>query len=59
MNRIENWWRHCGCYDREQASGIPYTPELSENYLQATDDWWDTLSDKAKRKVFEEFFSED
>lgn len=60
MNRIESWWRHNGIWDREQASGI-----LVENfdgetelYLDATDDWWDGLSDSEKREVYEEFFEE-
>lgn len=60
MNRIESWWRHNGIWDREQASGI-----LVENfdgetdiYLDATDDWWDGLTDSEKREVYEEFFEE-
>lgn len=60
MNQIEHWWKHNGIWDREQASGI-----LVENYdgewaiyLSATDNWWDNLTDKQKRKVYEDFFSE-
>ena len=60
MNRIENWWRHNGIWDREQASGI-----LVENfdgetqiYLDTTDDWWDSLTDKQKLEVYNEFFEE-
>ena len=60
MNQIENWWKHNGIWDREQASGI-----LVENYdgewaiyLSATDDWWDNLTDDQKREVYEDFFSE-
>lgn len=56
---IENWWRHNGCYDREQASGIPYVKGHTTIYLQLTDAWWDRLTDKEKAKVYEEFFSED
>lgn len=56
MYIIENWWRHNGCYDREQASGIPYNKE--DNYLQITDDWWDGLTDEEKKDVYEDFFSE-
>ena len=57
---IETWWRHNGIWDREQASGI-----LVENfdgetdlYLDATDDWWDELSDREKLEVYNEFFDE-
>lgn len=57
---VEGWWRHNGIWDREQASGI-----LVENfdgetqlYLDATDDWWDNLTDSEKREVYEEFFEE-
>jgi hypothetical protein len=57
---IESWWRHNGIWDREQASGI-----LVENfdgerelYLDATDDWWDELSDREKLEVYNEFFEE-
>jgi hypothetical protein len=57
---IEDWWRHNGIWDREQASGI-----LVENYdgetalyLESTDDWWDDLTDIQKQQVYEEFFEE-
>jgi hypothetical protein len=60
MNIIESWWRHNGIWDREQASGI-----LVENYdgetalyLESTDAWWDSLSDKQKQEVYEDFFNE-
>lgn len=60
MNTIENWWRHNGIWDREQASGI-----LVENfdgetaiYLDATDDWWENLTDEQKLEVYNEFFEE-
>jgi hypothetical protein len=57
---IESWWRHNGCWDREQASGIPYEDFDGEVgiYLQVTDDWWDGLSDKEKLDVYNEFFDE-
>ena len=62
MNTIENWWRHNGCYDREQASGIPYIrngkKEPIGDYLESTDDWWDSLTDKQKLEVYNEFFEE-
>ena len=54
---IENWWKHNGCYDREQASGIPYEGNVSF-YLHATDVWWEGLSDEEKQNVYNEFFSE-
>lgn len=57
MYRIENWWRHNGIFDREQASGIQYQGH-EEDYLQITDDWWDGLTDEEKKDVYEDFFSE-
>lgn len=60
---VENWWKHTGCYDREQASGFPYIrngkKEPIGDYLAKTDVWWLTLTDDEKIKVYEEFFSED
>ena len=32
---VEDWWRHNGNFDREQASGMPYNND--DNYLQKTD----------------------
>lgn len=58
MNIIENWWRHNGALDREQASGIPYNWESLCEYLNKTDDWWDGLSDDEKKEVYENFFDE-
>ena len=57
MRRIEDWWRHNGIADRIQASGIYCRWDIPK-YLQITDDWWNGLSDKEKRKVYEEFFDE-
>ena len=60
MNIIESWWRHNGIWDRQDASGIlveDYDGETSL-YLESTDDWWDSLSDKQKQEVYEDFFSE-
>ena len=57
MNIIESWWRHAGIWDREQTSGIlveNYDGE-TQIYLASTDDWWDSLSDKQKQDVYEEF----
>ena len=58
MNVIESWWRHNGVWDRQQASGY-----LVENYdgetalyLEATDEWWESLSPEQKKQVYEEFF---
>ena len=53
---IESWWRHNGCWDREQASGIPYCAE--DNYLSITDAWWETLTDEEKEQVFNDFFED-
>lgn len=57
MQIIEDWWRHNGVWDREQASGIKYNHELSE-YLTITDNWWDGLSDDEKKEIYEDFFNE-
>lgn len=57
---IEDWWRHNGIWDREQASGIlveNYDGE-TEFYLESTDDWWDGLTDEEKLEVYNEFFDE-
>ena len=58
---IEDWWRHQGIWDREQASGI-----LVENfdgetalYLDATDRWWNNLNNAQKQKVYNNFFTEE
>lgn len=62
MYQIENWWKHNGCYDREQASGILYIrngkKEPMGEYLAKTDDWWNGLTDEEKKEVYEDFFSE-
>lgn len=54
---IEIWWKHNGCYDREQASGIPYNCSVSD-YLNKTEDWWESLSDREKLDVYLDFFEE-
>lgn len=56
MYQIEDWWRHNGCWDREQASGIPYNGD--DDYLSITDNWWTSMADNEKRQVFEEFFED-
>ena len=53
---IESWWRHNGCWDREQASGIPYNRE--DDYLSITDNWWNSLTDGEKLQVFIDFFED-
>lgn len=58
---IEDWWRHLGIWDRQQASGYLYENYDGETqiYLEATDEWWESLSGAQKRDVFMEFFSEE
>ena len=55
-SELEDWWRHNGCYDRAQASGIPYTGQ--DDYLSLTDKWWEKQDDDKRLAVFKEFFSE-
>ena len=57
MPKIESWWRHLGCYDREQASGLPYEPENASTYLDYTDNWWKRQSDEQKKEIFTTFFT--
>ena len=57
MYNIEDWWRHNGIHDRFQASGIEMCNDGCE-YLRKTDDWWESLSDDERVKVFEDFFAE-
>lgn len=58
MYIIESWWRHQGALDREQASGIKYDWTNLAEYLDKTDEWWDSLTDKEKQEVYNEFFEE-
>ena len=51
---LDEWWRHNGISDRQQASGLP----VDENYLTTTDNWWDNLSHDEKDAVYNEFFEE-
>ena len=53
---VEDWWRHNGSSDREQASGMSY--KGVDNYLQKTDEWWESLSDEAKIQIYNDFFDE-
>ena len=55
-SQVEDWWRHNGCWEREQASGIPYNEE--DEYLSITDRWWASLTDKEKEQVFIDFFED-
>ena len=59
---IDRWWRHLGRWDREQATDGRYLLENFDGetqlYLEATDNWWEELTDDEKREVYEEFFNE-
>jgi hypothetical protein len=55
-HNVEDWWRHNGGFDREQASGIPYNGD--DNYLQKTDEWWESLTDEAKMQIYNDYFAE-
>lgn len=58
---IEDWWRHNGLWDRQEASGIlleNYDGE-TEIYLDATDRWWENLTDAEKQEVYDRFFTEE
>ena len=55
---IEDWWRHLGCYDREQASGKPYVNGHIQIYLELTDNWWKSLTEEQTLDVYNEFFGE-
>lgn len=58
---IEDWWRHLGCYDREEVSGIVYDNSDSTkvgDFLTATDDWWDNLSYSQREEVYNDFFDD-
>lgn len=55
---IEDWWRHLGCYDREQVSGEPYVKGHIQIYLELTDYWWGSLTNEKKKEIYEEFFNE-
>jgi len=60
---IEDWWRHNGCYDREQASSIPYDVDCTilevADYYNETDNWWERLTDSEKQEIYNQFFSEE
>lgn len=60
---VEMWWNHNGCYDREQASDIPYIrngkKEPIGEYLAKTDEWWQSLSLAERKQVYYEFFNEE
>lgn len=60
ITNINEWWRHNGVWDRQQASGILFENFDGETaiYLQVTDDWWDDLSVEEKFNVYREFFEE-
>ena len=56
---IENWWRHNGIFDRQDASQIPYFGNNVEEYLKKTDEWWESLTDGQKNQIYYEFFNEE
>jgi hypothetical protein len=56
-HNIENWWKHNGSFDREQASGIPYNGDVA-NHLRLTDEWWESLSDEDKIRIYDDYFAE-
>lgn len=60
---IEDWWKHLGCYDREEVSHIPYATwegveKDVQDYLIETDDWWNNLSYSQRAEVYNDFFDE-
>ena len=60
LYELDDWWRHNGIWDREQASGIlveDFDGE-TEMYLEHTDYWWDELTTAQKLQVYEDFFEE-
>lgn len=59
-HNIEDWWRHLGTFDRQNASPLIFmsTHEDACDYLQRTDEWWESLTNEQKAKVYEDFFSE-
>ena len=54
---IEEWWRHLGCWGREQATGIKYNHQF-DDYLNITDDWWDSLTEDERLEMYNDFFEE-
>ena len=60
LYELEDWWRHNGIWDRQDASGIRVEDYDGETnlYMESTDDWWDRLTDEEKLEVYNEFFEE-
>ena len=58
INRtIESWWRQCDLWDRQLVSGYlleNYDGE-TEIYLEATDEWWESLSKVQKEKIYRKY----
>ena len=53
VSKLNSWWKHCSLYDRQLVSGYlleNYDGE-TEIYLEATDEWWESLSDMQKKQV--------
>lgn len=61
MAVIEDWWKHNGAYDREQASPHYWDKGREDvgDYFAKTDKWWESLSNGDKMEVYEDFFTED
>lgn len=57
LNEIESWWKHNGCWDRAQASGIDYHGQ--DNYLAITDEWWSSLTNEQIISIYQNFFNEE
>jgi hypothetical protein len=57
-HNIEDWWRHLGTFDRQNASFLIFfsTQEDATDYLKRTDEWWESLTNEQKAKVYEDFF---
>ena len=57
---LNAWWSKLDIWGREWLSGYlveNYDGE-TELYLEATDEWWESLSNEQKLKVYNEFFNE-
>lgn len=52
-HNIEDWWSHNSLGDRQEASGILLENYQNEPvYLEATDEWWESLSEEQKLDVY-------
>lgn len=57
---IEDWWRHLGTFGREQVTPFPFmsTHEDACDFLEKSDNWWDSLTEEQKLEAYNEFFDE-